>query len=816
MSLEDIQRRNDALKGKVANISGSGDPNQVIHDANEKLIGQAELAAAYRTLGLSDDEGVALIAQQVKKLEKKDPVNAVQIAKSKLVSAASDLRSQGLGVIAETGYLDAERELSSQYDDSDRQVFSSDELDKGVDKRRTDKQKKAEEQLRAESADRRMRGSRTIIPGNGGVLKGEAYERVGQEAQETPLMVSARRDARAGGEDLVSLFTAGQSANRRDESSNKQLYDVWERLTTAMSQDSSLMTEANAQLVERIESQIFPSQQKQIEKEAAQLFRDRVNQNVNIEAVEDNNLSGMIEAARLRRDSKPFPRLGNLTTNTNLEGVYQTEIPATNRSFAIQGVDGAYYDMDNANMGVNIPTARPGDPVMPPTVGMRPLSALEQEMQDRLYPSSNSGRQQADINLDIGLFEERLRNKQGSGKGQWGTMQGAPTTVTGVNDLRQALMAVAATGKERGYTFKTMPEERGVDPVTVERPGPVETLKALGYNQPETTKLLNAVYQMQMATPDSGRSTSPIAWDAMQGTGAMPRQVEGGPEIYFDAPVDVKGGILPDTSTAPITSAKVNKAFAGLTGENMENTADKYEVLEMARKSLQGIEQGPDRKLRPAPIGGIKGNPNKRYNTTGITDPDDLTYALEQQALRRDRKITARPGRTPILTGEVKPRDRANITSALLATARAQRDASAPKALPPASDRAQRENAFLDQLLTRNEADGNAAERVRLSGGRSATSFQQTSQAPDPVTPQVQQQVASRSQGYTDDPGALVKQYANDRRSSSDRKRSRRAGIGDFVKRFGREIAIGGGLFGSGVVGGEIYDNVQNEQEVYQ
>ena len=74
--------------GQIANngnVSASLDPKQQPNDANEQLIKGAELAAAGRTLGMSEEETLAAVSRQFRRQKRAD-----QNVKSERCSASDD------------------------------------------------------------------------------------------------------------------------------------------------------------------------------------------------------------------------------------------------------------------------------------------------------------------------------------------------------------------------------------------------------------------------------------------------------------------------------------------------------------------------------------------------------------------------------------------------------------------------------------------------------------------------------------------------------------------------------------------------------
>ena len=72
MSLERVQSLTNQGAAATANVSASLNPQQQPHDANEVMLRGAELAAAGRTLGMSEEETLAAVSRQFRRQKRKD------------------------------------------------------------------------------------------------------------------------------------------------------------------------------------------------------------------------------------------------------------------------------------------------------------------------------------------------------------------------------------------------------------------------------------------------------------------------------------------------------------------------------------------------------------------------------------------------------------------------------------------------------------------------------------------------------------------------------------------------------------------------
>ena len=105
MSLEQIQARNNAASSKLGNISASLNPTQHKHDANELLIKGAELAAAGKTLGLSEEETLAAVSREYRRQKRADQsVSKQDILRSMAQAEATTREKVGSGELEGLGY----------------------------------------------------------------------------------------------------------------------------------------------------------------------------------------------------------------------------------------------------------------------------------------------------------------------------------------------------------------------------------------------------------------------------------------------------------------------------------------------------------------------------------------------------------------------------------------------------------------------------------------------------------------------------------------------------------------------------------------
>ena len=106
MSLENIQRGTNAQRVAAGNVSASNDPTQWNHDGREQLIKGAELAAAGRTLGMSEEETLAAVSRQFRRQRRADDrVTKSDVLRQMVQSAATTTSEVGGGELKGLGYI---------------------------------------------------------------------------------------------------------------------------------------------------------------------------------------------------------------------------------------------------------------------------------------------------------------------------------------------------------------------------------------------------------------------------------------------------------------------------------------------------------------------------------------------------------------------------------------------------------------------------------------------------------------------------------------------------------------------------------------
>ena len=124
-SLENTQGVQNQIITKIGNVSASNDPKQIPVDATETLIKGAELAAAGKTLGMSEEETLAAVSRQYRRQSRADQNLSQRDVLRQMVQSQSTLTT---GELKGIGYADtSDEEFAFGQSQDDYQNFSTDD-----------------------------------------------------------------------------------------------------------------------------------------------------------------------------------------------------------------------------------------------------------------------------------------------------------------------------------------------------------------------------------------------------------------------------------------------------------------------------------------------------------------------------------------------------------------------------------------------------------------------------------------------------------------------------------------------------------------
>jgi hypothetical protein len=160
VSLERIQASTNRQRVDAGNLSASNDPSQWGHDGREQLIKGAELAAAGRTLGMSEEETLAAVSRQYRRQRRADDsVTPQDVLRKMTQSLATTRESVGTEEIKGVSYADT-TEIDEAFGPTDYEAgFRDLATDNGEDNRPPEAEKRGTRRY----SDGRVEGLRNPV-----------------------------------------------------------------------------------------------------------------------------------------------------------------------------------------------------------------------------------------------------------------------------------------------------------------------------------------------------------------------------------------------------------------------------------------------------------------------------------------------------------------------------------------------------------------------------------------------------------------------------------------------------------------------------
>ena len=288
----------------------------------------------------------------------------------------------------------------------------------------------------------------------------------------------------------------------------------------------------------------------------------------------------------------------------------------------------------------------PGNIPKPTTQG--PTSLMD-VMELNQYRSRESGTYpQVDIGKQLGILSQRL--------GKTGLLPAEANL--GVRNLEQTeslLNQAIEAGKSQGVKFNAFGKRE-----IVNDPGVMELLAKMRYTSPEVAAFGNAMIQLELGNRNNVNLDRKNSFLTTQG-GYMPQGMMGYPHVDPSNPANsiILGNDRIEFNRADrmqdyqvgenisYANSRVAPQFRSLTGTTLTDLPanERASVLNDAKRPYVGLVDGED-----VPIAGQKGNPNYRFNKTGITDPRDIAVRLRAQAERRAQANNRKVDRTRLLS----------------------------------------------------------------------------------------------------------------------------------------------------------------------
>ena len=608
----------------VGNQSASGDPAQHKHDMNDKLIRAAGGFAAGRTLGMSEEETLAMMSRQLRRQQRADSNVTMSDVARQFAQAGNSLSDvSDAAEIQGVGYADDAFVDPFGQSQDDFQEFGGSGADAG---------RAREEKIGLGMIDRADMSDSELAD--------DIDRRERPQSGQAGVREALTRLERASGEQqgITSFIGRLISGDKR----------------------------SNAAVIGRMEDSLnYGPVQKGAEKALAAELVDRDNARFSGRRAGYSNVNAQIEAEqigeRLYRPHQPGAITGAMVADESLQRISDTNAAFPDASFNSEGIaldptsgnpigqQGPVYQTSNTAdtaQGLNAPSSATARSWM-----------VEQQPEYRAGGRSFGDYQQTDITGATTLFADRLRGIEG--------FENVSPSVRGVDEVQRAVDAVIAKGPPgKAKNFFTREAVEGPNGRTTlknvkqETPDVRGVLNSMRYTPAESTALANALYQLEVAKGTEINQQSKSAFFTRQGPGGslvpttfggtpsgQPDAItSGGAGVFFDSPeaIDPRDGQTPVARVKPgqqIEGRDIGTAFRGL-------------QTPAARQPFIGQVEGESPRVN-------------RYNNTGETSPEGIARVLREKEEGFSRK-TGKPVDQGALRGKV--------TKAVLVQERHNRD----------------------------------------------------------------------------------------------------------------------------------------------
>ena len=520
MSIENRQARHNSYIANAANISGSNDASQQVHDSNDTLIKGAQVEGLARTFGLSEEEKMALASRLGRRQKQQnrdnreisefnqrnrsliadlpsvevDGTRTVSPQEAELLAAGGERTQDELqnfgGFDPKTGRTKdygaaAEEQANARSGKRDSNVFTRFDRDLG---RQVDVYVPEGKPTPDEFRDYEMLrsyGLKSVKTGEEAVLNKRGEPVYNQQGE--PVMRNTY--------DAESMLTETGKSQRGP------LSDAHQRLIQAVESGKVTMETVGpdgrsvADILGRLEEDMSPQVAIGAEKAltAEMVKRDAANVNPAAKAAND-------EAARRR-----FNRI-NATTSQGKENIaaipepgqgFGNAVPLNEESIAIaRALGGDVSGYVDADTGIAIPTAdrqsnAPSNiPNSSNELNAPQLTDSQKFIADRMFDAGSdtgSGLRQVNLVQASSDFSRRVNGFAPSYRTQ---------PVRDVASFENAVQTVIDAGQAQGKKFYLRNPETGKNERSL-NPGVHEALQMLRMSEPEKADLANALFQLQ-------------------------------------------------------------------------------------------------------------------------------------------------------------------------------------------------------------------------------------------------------------------------------------------------------------------------------
>ena len=605
MSLENIQARNNAQKVIHGNVSASNDAQQAIHDGREQLIKGAELAAAGRALGMSEEETLAAVSRQYRRQARADATVTPQDVMRQMAQATATTRDEvGGPELKGVGYLQ---------DDDVAYAFGED-----VGYNYTEGGKKV---TRADDEQTYRANDRGFT-----------------EDPETGLVRRENFEETRGSFESVAPKSVLRDALQQLEGTKKQDANVFSTVARIFGGQPAVDVEndtAQEALKRHLEAE--GPQDARIGRTMVRQDRQRFDPEVR----EYNDNRAAAEADAIARDNFTIggkgefadEAIGRIAEIKSLGKIGETAHVIRTANDAIEGQvtyrqDGVVLDRRTGDpvaiQGPELPAVLAGDrtpnngsssdAVNAPQTAQEWLSINQPDYRE-------SGRTfgdypQVDITLETTNFAQKLRELEGFG------LEGVSSNIRSVDELQRVINHVGSTAQKQGKQLYRFDAETGKN-VPSSTAGAAEVMNLLRMNEGDQQRLANALFQLDAAKRSSVNQNA---------TGT-----------YLSRTGEPTKGVVFDAASAMNDSAgeaKVARIPKGSTIRTGTNETTGKPIRSTIVTELAGLQGEGAQKPFFGQVEGEKPRVNRR-NSTGQSDPEKIDTTLRVQAearARRDKK----------------------------------------------------------------------------------------------------------------------------------------------------------------------------------
>ena len=571
----------------AGNVSASNDPTQWQHDGKEQLIKGAELAAAGRTLGMSEEETLAAVSRQFRRQHRADDrVTEKDVLRQMVQSAATTTSDVGGGEIKGVRYED---------DDELARAFGQDQSDDYQNFRADDRGFTQDEET--------------------GLLRRETFDETrGEQVDFAPQ--NAVRDA----------LTQLEGAAQRKDSLQSRLMGIF---GGGDERQASI-----ARIRGRLEDDLRPDTKADTALGAEAVRRD--NKRFDSEVQEANDFRAAAEADRIARDGYTVngpgamadENIGRIAEIRSLGKIGETAHVVRTANDAIKGqasrrADGGYSDSVTgaplAIQGPDLPSVLAGDRT-PNNASSSNAANAPQTAYEWMAASQPDYREggrtfgdypQVDITRETTNFAQKLRELEGYG------MEGVSANIRSVDELQKVVDRVVGVSAQQGkQLFRFNPETGKNEPSSAA--GTAEVMNLLRMNEGDQQRLANAMFQMDAAKRSSVNQNATGTY--------LSRTGEPTKGVVFDASEAM------NDSSGQAQVARVPKGSTIRTGTDDKGKPVRSTIVTELSK-LQG--EGAQKPF----IGQVAGEKPRvnRMRPGGMGEGNELMSNIRRQAVSRSR-----------------------------------------------------------------------------------------------------------------------------------------------------------------------------------